>query len=191
MIPVLPSCRPAVLLLALVLLTGACNDGGTRPEQVLVATDTADQTMYGMETLIEDAGRRKNRVLADTADLYESSQIIEFRTLTVEFFDPKGNATATLTARQGTYWPQQRRMEAREDVRVVFTDGRRLSAEVLRFDQEANEVTTDRPFVFERPDGVLRGNGFRSDPEFTSIRVEQPTGEQRDGGGVLLPGQEP
>ena len=178
-------------LLATALLGAACSDGGTRPEQVLVATDTADQTMYGMETLVEDAGRRKNRVLADTAYLYESSQVIEFRTLTVEFFDPKGNATATLTSRQGTYWPQQRRMEAREDVRVVFTDGRRLSAEVLRFDQEANEVTTDRPFVFERPDGVLRGNGFRSDPEFTRIQVEQPTGEQRDGGGVLLPGQEP
>ena len=113
--------RLSGFILAAAVLAGACSDGGTRPDQVLVATDTADQTMYGMETLIEDAGRRKNRVLADTAYLYESSQVVEFRTLTVEFFDPKGNATATLTARQGTYWPQQRQMEAREDVHVAFT----------------------------------------------------------------------
>ena len=45
-------------------------------------------------------GQRKNVVEADTAYVYEPSQTIEMRGLAVDFFDPRGNATATLTARE-------------------------------------------------------------------------------------------
>lgn len=171
-------------------LLGACKERGATPTSVLTAADTADQTLYGMTTVVEDAGQRKNAVAADTAWVYESSQTIEMRVLTVEFFDPRGARTATLTAREGTYRMQQKVMEARGEVRVAFTDGRRLRAETLRYDQAAQEVTTDRPFIFERPDATLRGNGFISDPAFDQVRVQQPTGQQREGGeGFLLPGQ--
>lgn len=179
----------AAVILGAVLL-GACRERGASPTSTLAASDTADQVLQRMTTIIEDAGQRKNRVAADTAYVYEQSQTIEMRVLTVDFFDPRGNPTATLTAREGTYLTQQRVMEARGDVRVNFTDGRRLTAETLRFDQNAQEVSTDRPFVFERPDATLRGNGFVSDPAFERVRVQQPTGQQRGGGeGFLLPGQ--
>ncbi len=174
---------------AVAALLGACRERGASPTSTLTAADTADQMLVRMTTVVEDAGQRKNAVAADTAYVYEASQTIELRELTVEFFDPRGNRTATLTGREGTYRMQQRVMEARGDVRVAFTDGRRLTAETLRYDQAAALVTSDRPFVFERPDGTLRGNGFRSDPEFRDFTVEQPTGEQRDGQGMLLPGQ--
>jgi len=180
----------AALVLGAAALLGACRERGASPTSTLTAADTADQVLVRMKTTIEDAGQRKNVVAADTAYMYEPSQTIEMRVLTVDFFDPQGNATATLTAREGTYRMQQRTMEARGDVRVAFTDGRRLTAEVLRYDQAAALVTSDRPFVFERPDATLRGNGFRSDPEFRDFTVEQPTGQQREGGpGMLLPGQ--
>lgn len=182
--------RLACAAAACAALLGACKERGASPTGTLTAADTADQTLYRMHTVIEDAGQRKNAVAADTAWVHEQPQVIELRILTVDFFDPRGQPTATLTAREGTYRMQQRVMEARGDVLVVFTDGRRLTAETLRYDQAAQLVTTDRPFVFERPDGTLRGNGFRSDPEFRDFTVEQPTGQQRDGGeGMLLPGQ--
>lgn len=178
------------LLAAGLAAAAACQERGASPTSTITAADTADQTMYGMTTIIEDAGRRKNQVAADTAFLYEQSQTVELRVMTVEFFDPQGNATATLTAREGTYRMQQRVMEARGDVLVRFTDGRRLTAETLRYDQGAAEITTDRPFVYERLDATIRGNGFRSDPEFRNPIVQQPTGQQRDAGeGMLLPGQ--
>lgn len=180
----------AALALGGAALLGACRERGATPTGTLTAADTADQVLARMKTTIEDAGQRKNVVVADTAYVYEPSQTIELRTLTVDFFDPRGNPTATLTAREGTYRMQQRVMEARGDVRVAFVDGRRLTAEILRYDQAAALVTTDRPFVFERPDGTLRGNGFRTDPEFRDFTVEQPTAQQREGGpGMLLPGQ--
>lgn len=180
----------AALAVGAAALLGACRDRGASPTSTLTAADTADQVLVRMKTTIEDAGQKKNVVVADTAYMYEPSQTIEMRGLTVEFFDLVGNPTATLTAREGTYRMQQRTMEARGDVRVAFTDGRKLTAEVLRYDQAAQLVTSDRPFSFERADGVLRGNGFRSDPEFRDFTVEQPTGQQREGGpGMLLPGQ--
>ena len=50
----------------------------------------------------------------------------------------------------------------------------------------------DKPFVYDKADQHLEGNGFVSDPDFRNVVTRQPRGGQ-DGGpsgvGGLLPGQ--
>jgi hypothetical protein len=77
-------------------------------------------------------------------------------------------------------------MEGRGDVVVVTTDGRRLTTEVLQYSQTRNEVTSDRPFVFDGPDRHVEGDGFTSDPSFRNVVARRPRGT---GGHFTLPDQ--
>jgi hypothetical protein len=77
-------------------------------------------------------------------------------------------------------------MEARGNVVVVRTDGATLRTEVLRYNQVRNQVSSDKPFVFDEPTRHIRGEGFTSDPAFKVVTAIRPTGE---GGKFTLPNQ--
>ena len=79
-------------------------------------------------------------------------------------------------------------MEANDDVLVVSPDGRRLTTEVLRYDNATNTIATDQRFNFDRGAEHLEGNSFRSDPDFKNVVTDRPRGVAGDG--LLLPGQE-
>ncbi|MGH9259811.1 MAG: LPS export ABC transporter periplasmic protein LptC, partial [Acidimicrobiales bacterium] len=117
---------------------------------------------------------------------YGASQRAELRHVTVTFYDLAGVETSTLTAQEGTYHWRTGDMEGRRDVLVVTTDGRRLTTDVLRFNQSRNEVTSDRPFVFDGPDRHIEGEGFTSDPSFKNVVARKPHGTS---GQFTLPNQ--
>jgi len=62
-------------------------------------------------------------------------------------------------------------MEARGNVIVLSEDGRRLETPQLRFDPGRNEISGDSAFVLTRPEDVVTGIGFITDPDLTRIRI--------------------
>jgi LPS export ABC transporter protein LptC len=172
------------LLLALVL---GCEDTGARPTTTVAASDSADQVLEGFSHYVTNAGVRRSRVEADTAYFYESTQVTELRKVKVTFYDIKGAESSTLTSKTGTYRWQDGAMEANGHVVVVSPDGRRLVTERLRYDNAANTISTDQPFTFDDTSQHLKGNSFRSDPDFRNVVTDQPSGVA--GKGMLLPGQ--
>ena len=172
------------------VLLAACGQDGARPTGTLAASDSADGLMTGMTTRLMAGWRDRNLVESDTTWIYENTQTFELAGVTVHFFGGDGRENAVLTAREGTYRWQLRTFEARGAVRVAFTDGRVLTSEVLRYDENAQEISTDQPFVFERPGEVIRGRGFTSDPDMREVRVDRPSGQSL-GEGMDLPGQGP
>jgi LPS export ABC transporter protein LptC len=167
-----------------------CPSGGVTPVATTAIPDSADMVLFGMERGIFEDGIRRALVVADTAYIYQNSQISELRGLQVTFFDGAGSQTSVLTAREATYRMQTESLDARGDVTVVSADGKRLATPHLIYDRLGNQLRTDSTFTFDSPAEQLRGNGFRADPEFTFVAVEQPRGRQREGG-LLLPGQVP
>ncbi len=167
------------------VVTGACSDG-VRPTATMQAADTADQVLFGMVHVVTMDGVVRAKVRADTAFFYGATQRAELRRVTVTFYDLTGVESSTLTADEGTYHWRTGDMEGRRDVLVVTTDGRRLTTDVLRFHQARNEVTSDRPFVFDGPDRHVEGEGFTSDPSFKNVVARKPRGT---GGQFTLPDQ--
>ena len=151
---------------------GACAKNDLKGTSILQA-DTADQVLDSVYHVITKDGMRESIVQADTAYYYESSKTFELRRLTVTFFDVNGAQTSTLTSREGTYHVAEGQMEARGDVLVKSVDGRTLSTDLLRFDQNANKLQTDRPFTFTGPTANGSGVGFISDPDFRDVTVQQ------------------
>lgn len=168
----------------------ACVEERVTPTATSALADSADMVMFAMERSVFQDGVRRALILADTAYTYQNTQIMEFRTLRVTFFDASGIQTSVLTAGAGTYRIQSEALDARQDVVVLSADGKRLNSQHLLYDKAANQVKTDSAFTYQSASEYVQGNGFTSDPEFRNPVIRQARGRQR-GEGMLLPGQRP
>jgi LPS export ABC transporter protein LptC len=186
-----------VALLATAGVLAACSEEGVKPTVTVTAADTADQVLDKMEHLITTDGVRRTRVIADTAYIYEPTQLSRLKIVTVTFFDANGFERSTITADSGLYQMRDGGMTAWGHVVGKTPDGKRLASAELRYDARTREISSTRPFVFDRPGQHLEGNGFVSDPDFANVRAQQPRAHQipgqggaAPGNGLLLPGQE-
>jgi len=174
-----------LIVLALVLVA-ACK-GGTRVTATQAALDSADQVLMGMSHFVTESGVLRARVRADTAYFYSGTQRAELRNVHVTFYDVAGHATSTLTSREGTHHWRTGDMEARGNVVVVRDkDNATMKTEVMDYNQARNEVSSDKPFVWDEPGRHVEGDGFTSDPEFRKITAKRPHGT---GGQFILPSQ--
>jgi LPS export ABC transporter protein LptC len=142
----------------------------------------ADQLLFGMFTVITSEGVRRAHVYADTAYMFDANQIADLRSVRVVFYSTVSSDTTVLTSTAGQYEFRTEDMEARGNVVVVRTGGRRLETERLRYDRRRNEISSDDPFLFVEPGRRLEGVGFVSDPDFRNIRsreVRGPAGQVR------------
>lgn len=167
---------------------GACRDRGAQPPvQASAVPDTADQTIFGVCTILTDNGMMRAELLADTAFAFEEGTRFELRKVHTTFFDRLGAKNAVLTSRQGTYRSRQNDMEARGDVVVVSEQGKRLETPVLKYNQARDEISSDSAFVLTEPNRRVEGIGFVSDPNMNNVRILQSKAATT--GAVTLPGQ--
>ena len=171
-------------VVVLLLVLAGCKNG-TRVTATQAVLDSADQVLIGMTHYVTEAGVQRARVRADTAYFFSGTQKAELRTVHVTFYDQLGRPTSTLTAREGTQYWRTGDMQARGNVVVVRDkDGGTMRTEMMNYNQARNEVSSDKPFVFDAPDRHIVGEGFTSDPEFKNITAKRPRGT---GGQFILP----
>ena len=180
--------RDALVILSACAVLAACEESGAKPTTTVQAPDSADQVLAGFSHYVTREGIRRSRVDADTAYLYEASQITDLRNIRVVFFDARGEEGSTLTAKRGTYRWQDGSMDAESTVVVVSPDGRTLRTANLRYDNAKNTISTSTHFTFDKGTEHLEGNSFTSDPDFKNVVTDRPRGVAGDG--LLLPGQE-
>ena len=164
----------------------ACKTG-TPVTATQAALDSADQVLIGMTHFVTDAGVLRAKVQADTAYFYSVPQRADLRKVHVTFYDVAGRPTSTLTSKEGTHYWRTGDMEARGNVVVVRDrDRATMRTEVMNYSQVRNEVSSDKPFVWDEPGRHVEGDGFTSDPEFQKITAKSPHGT---GGQFILPNQ--
>jgi len=185
---------PGVLVLGIAALPSGCAQEGAQPTRTLTAADTADQILHKMVHLVTTDGVLRTRVMADTAYLYDVSQLVRLKVVKVTFFDENGRETSTVVADSGLYHMNDGSMDAWGHVFATTPDGRRLRSSELRYDVAANQISSSREFTYDRGDQHLEGNGFTSDPDFRNVSTQQPRGGPggeagKPDPGFLLPGQ--
>ncbi len=161
-----------VIGILVIASAGACSSKKQPP----VAThsplaDSADQVMYGARFNLTDKGLQRAQLEADTAYFFEDNTRIELEPVHTTFYTVTGAKDAVLTSQRGTYNSRTTGMVARKNVVVVSEDGRRLTTPELRYNQQANEISSDSPFVMTEPNRRIEGIGFRSDPNMKNIRI--------------------
>jgi LPS export ABC transporter protein LptC len=168
-----------------------CQDDEARPVTAVSLSDSADQILFGVSTVLAPDGVRRNRLEADTAFVYNATGIYELRELRLTFYDVNGVETSVLTADSGVYRIHTGQMEARGNVEVHTTDGKVLRTSVLQYDRARDELYTEQPFTYDTAQETIEGNGFQADPRFTNVVTDSPRGGQRGDspGTMALPGQ--
>ncbi len=158
--------------LLFLLVCVACTQTSTPPLADSVAADSADQVMHGVRFYITQDGLRRAEVVSDSAYMYEDNTRTELHGVNATFYKAGGEKDGVLTSREGTYNTRLGAMEAREDVLVVATDGRRLTTPHLKYDPSRNEISSDSTFlVTEKSGRTISGIGFISDPDLNAVRV--------------------
>lgn len=169
--------RRALLLLLTSAVLAACQQASSPPvAKGRVVPDSADQVLFGVKFFLTDGGLRRAELVADTAYMYDENTRTELRVVNTTFFKNSGEKDAVLTSRTGTYNVRLGNMEARGNVVVVSTDGRKLETEHLRYDPGRNEIASDSAFVIRESGGrVTEGIGFIGDPDLNNVRVLRST----------------
>lgn len=154
----------------------ACSERATPPvaSEANALVDSADQVMFGIQTILTDRGVRQAVLRADTGFFFDDGTRVELRGVHLTFYTPEGVENAVLTSREGTFNTRLNQTEARGNVVVISeAQRRRLTTEQLRYNQNANEISSDSAFVLTEPTRRLEGVGFTSDPEMRRIRVNR------------------
>lgn len=175
----------AAFVMAVALVAAACSERATPPvaSEANALVDSADQVMFGIQTILTDRGVRQAVLRADTGFFFDEGTRVELRGVHLTFYTPQGVENAVLTSREGTFNTRLSQTEARGNVVVISeAQRRRLTTEQLRYDQNANQISSDSAFVLTEPTRRLVGVGFTSDPEMRRIRVDSV----RSGSGEIV-----
>ena len=178
---------PLTVLVAVV--ASACQGNKSTPPIVRrsALADSADQVMFGVRFNLTDKGLSRAEIHADTAYFFDDNTRIELRKVETTFYTTSGARDAYLTSLRGTYNNRTSQMVARGKVVVITEEGRRLETPELKYDQQANEISSDSAFVLTEPGRRLEGTGFRSDPNMQNVQIFKT--KRGTTGAVTLPGQ--
>jgi LPS export ABC transporter protein LptC len=110
----------------------------------------------------------------------------DFRNARVKFNTETGAPNGTMRANRGIYDTRTQVLEGFGNVVVTTLDGKKLMSPHLKFNQLANEVSSDTSFQMVAGSRTQSGIGFKTDPNlarFNCLRSCRTTGT------VLLPSQ--
>lgn len=169
--------RRTFVLVFTLALVAACQQASTPPvAKKSVVPDSADQVMYGVRFFLTDGGLRRAELVSDTAYMYDENTRTELRVVNSTFYKVSGEKDAVLTSKTGSYNIRLGSMEARGNVVVISTDGRKLESPHLRYDPSRNEIASDSAFTITETGGrVTQGIGFIGDPALNNVRVLSST----------------
>lgn len=165
--------RVLVALIVVLVAAGACQKAEGPPVGVKpgALADSADQVMYGARFAITDRGLRRADIEGDTAYFFNDNTRLVLRPLRGKFYNSSGALDGIVTARQGVYDTRQANLVATGDVVVITMDSKRLETPYLKYDQRINQISSDSAFTMSEPGRDLRGVGFTSDADLTTLRV--------------------
>jgi len=134
-----------------------------------------DQEVTDFAITETDEGNIEWKLFARYAATYSARNVVEARSIRVDFYGDDGERSSTLTSRDGEINQRTRDMVARGNVVLETTEGTRLSSEELRFLNREQRIVVPVTYLVrvERAGDVLTGYGFESDPELTHYEFKK------------------
>lgn len=150
----------------------------TKPPVVgeLALADSADQILFDVRTPITHSGVKRGEMFADTIYVFRDQTLFVMRRVKANFNSELGAPNGNLKGDRGTYDLRTQVLEGYGNVVVTSTKGERLSSNHLRYNQAANEISSDSSYTLVRNNEVQRGIGFRSDPNLAVFRCLRACG---------------
>lgn len=171
--------RPEHLALAFLLLI-SCQQNSMEDVRSLTNIDEGPVLLINEARIIyTDSARLKAKLDAGVVEKYmeeEDQREIYKEGVYVEFYDPKGNLSSTLSAQKATRFLEKDLTEIEDDVVVVNADGDSLSTEFLVWNNAENRIYSEKKVRVRTSDEIIHSDGFESNVSFTNYRFKNITG---------------
>lgn len=175
------------LAAAAAITVAACKKTTSPPvSHAPTLADSAEQVLFDVNTLLTNRGVQRGQLFADTAFVFNDQTKFVFRNARVNFNTATGQPNGTMRAERGIYDLRSQILEGFGNVVITTTDGKKLTSPHLKYNQIANQVSSDTTFEVVDKDRVQRGIGFDSDPNLTRFTCHKMCGASAP---VTLPAQ--
>lgn len=96
--------------------------------------------------------------------------------LRVTFLNDYGDTTSILTAKYGIYRERENEVVVSDSVVWQSMELQKLETDELTWNEESQQIDTDRFVVITQPDYIIYGYGLTAQQDFSDVRIKQVTG---------------
>ena len=162
-------------IIVIILIASSCkNKIGIIPKSDLLTFPSV--TVKDDETVYTDSGRVKLILHFRHMEQYDNkeSPYTEFKYgIKVDLFDAKKGAAGTVTSKYAKYTKLNNLWELRDSVVVVNEKKDKLETELLFWNQQTDQIYTDRFVKITSADEEIQGIGFESDTHLQNQRIKK------------------
>ncbi len=162
------------------MLLIACENDIEQVREISAKQDSATISAKMVEISYTTNGLRKVLMTAPKLERYVKGKkkvtLIFPEGMQIIFFDSIGNQASLLRAKYSIYYESDGIWEATNDVVAQNEKGEQLNTEFLVWNQEEQTISSDQLVKMSTLDGVIYGDGFVSDQEFSSWEIQNGRG---------------
>jgi len=126
---------------------------------------------------INSVGKETVQAQSDYSAHYDKPrEIIFIGDVTLDFFNPEGEHSSTMSADTGRIDDQRHLFTATGNVYVESDSGATLTTSILYWNENDESIYTDASIVLTTETDTLHGVGFESDSNLENWTITQPTG---------------
>lgn len=153
----------------------ACHNDIQQVNKITTARDTAVMSAKNIEMTYTVNGINSMMMKAPILNRYLEKGEISYsefpKGIEIYFYNDSGFVTSQLHANYSIYYEKEGRWEAKYDVEAINEKGEKLNTEYLVWLRNEEKITSDQFVKVTNPDGIIYGDGFTSNQNFTSWEV--------------------
>lgn len=168
-----------LFIILLAIISFACENDLADVDALQERMNVKVETVKDVEILYSDSAQVRVRVTAETMlnhlDINEPNQ--EFIDgIFVEFFNPEGLITSTMTAKYAIRFERKGEVTARDSVVWESIDNQKLETEELIWNEKKEEIFTQKFARITTEREIITGHGFRAKQDFSNARIQAVDG---------------
>jgi LPS export ABC transporter protein LptC len=167
------------LLGGIIIFISACENDIEKVKLMTRESNFPDQSMTNAAILHKSSGRLEVKVTSPEINRYtsvEEPHTIFPHGLNVQFYDSTLTVESRITANYAIYHEKEDRWEAKNNVVAINNQGDTLNTEYLIWNQDKEKIHTDRYVRITTKDGIIHGQGFEANQDFTNWSIKKTTG---------------
>lgn len=168
------------IIIGVFMLLFACENDIEEVREISAKQDSASMSVKQVEISYSLLGKQKILMKAPKLERYVKSKkeviLIFPEGVKIVFYDSVETETSMLKANYSIYYESEGIWEAKSDVEATNEKGEKLNTEYLVWNQKEETISSDQLVKMSTEDGIIYGDGFISDQEFSSWEVQNGRG---------------
>lgn len=168
------------IIIGVFMLLFACENDIEQVREISAKHDSATISAKMIEISYSAHGLQKVLMTAPKLERYAKGKkdvtLIFPDGMQIIFYDSVGNQASMLRAKYSIYYESDGIWEATNDVVAQNEKGEQLNTEFLVWNQKDHTISSDQLVKMSTEDGIIYGDGFISDQQFSSWEIQNSRG---------------